>query len=274
MEIAANTKISVILKANPSAIEAIASINKHFEKLRNPLLRKILASRVTIADAARIGGCSEADFYKKLAPLGFTQKQADSTSTPKPVKSTAEKPTYLKQLPQESILTLDVCEDIATGHDPFLKIMEAVEQVKSGNALQIINSFEPTPLISILQKKGYASYVEVLHPELVHTYFWPDNASIKPLAVTAPVTNDFDVMVRDYEGKLKYLDVRHLEMPQPMITILSELETLPEHEAIHVTHRKVPQFLLPKLQERGCEIAIKEIGPSEVHLLIYKTAAP
>ncbi|MDX5436888.1 MAG: DUF1858 domain-containing protein, partial [Pontibacter sp.] len=56
MEIAANTKISAILKANPDAIEAIAAINRHFEKLRNPLLRKILASRVTIADAARIGG--------------------------------------------------------------------------------------------------------------------------------------------------------------------------------------------------------------------------
>ena len=42
MQIAANTKISVLIKENPAAIDAIATINKHFEKLRNPVLRKIL----------------------------------------------------------------------------------------------------------------------------------------------------------------------------------------------------------------------------------------
>ncbi|WP_460879947.1 hypothetical protein [Pontibacter rugosus] len=36
MEIAANTKIAALIKENEKAIEAIASINKHFEKLRNP----------------------------------------------------------------------------------------------------------------------------------------------------------------------------------------------------------------------------------------------
>ncbi|MEJ8800793.1 DUF2249 domain-containing protein [Pontibacter sp. H249] len=270
MEIAANTKISAILKANPASIEAIASINRHFEKLRNPLLRKILAPRVTIADAARIGGCTEEEFYKRLEPLGFTLKSTQTNAAQKQAVSTAEKPAYLKQLLQESILTLDVCEDIATGNDPFLKIMNAVGQVNNTNALLLINTFEPTPLISILQKKGYTSFVEVLSPELLHTYFWLENATVKAAADTRPIKKDFDVMVNDYEGRLRYLDVRHLEMPQPMIAILGELETLPAGEALHVTHRKVPQFLLPKLQERGCGIAIKEIGPHEVHLLIYK----
>ncbi|GAB3203425.1 uncharacterized protein (DUF2249 family) [Pontibacter aydingkolensis] len=269
MEIATNTKISAILKANPASIEAIASINRHFEKLRNPLLRKILASRVTFADAARIGGCTEEEFYKRLEPLGFTRKLTQINAAQKQ-STAAEKPVYLRQMAPQSILTLDVCEDIATGNDPFLNIMAAVEQVNNTNALLLINTFEPTPLISILQKKGYTSFVEVLSPELVHTYLWLENASIKPLADTKLATNDFDVMVNDYEGRLRYLDVRHLEMPQPMIAILGELETLPAGEALHVTHRKVPQFLLPKLQERGCGIAIKEIGPHEVDLLIYK----
>ena len=65
------TKISTIIKANADAIEAIASINPHFNKLRNPILRKILASRVTVSEAAKIGKCSMECFAEKLRPLGF-----------------------------------------------------------------------------------------------------------------------------------------------------------------------------------------------------------
>ncbi|MBC5994508.1 DUF2249 domain-containing protein [Pontibacter cellulosilyticus] len=268
MEIAANTKISAIFKANPDAIEAIASINRHFEKLRNPILRKILASRVTIADAARIGGCTEEEFYKRLEPLGFTYTSKAEYAA-KPAAVAHQMPLFLGQLQQESMIELDVCEDIATGNDPFLKIMDAVEQVNGSNALKLINSFEPTPLISILQKRGYTSYVEEIKPDLVHTYFWLEKIAAGAPVTPAPVI-DFNVMVNDYEGRLRHLDVRHLEMPQPMIAILGELETLPPQEALHVTHRKVPQFLLPKLQERGFALALKEVGPNEVHLLIYK----
>ena len=71
MKIDQYTKISQLINANPAVIEAIASINRHFEKLRNPILRKILASRVTIADAAKIGGTTVQQFYEKLGPLGF-----------------------------------------------------------------------------------------------------------------------------------------------------------------------------------------------------------
>lgn len=269
MEIAANTKISAILKANPDAIEAIASINRHFEKLRNPLLRKVLASRVTIADAARIGGCTEDDFYKKLAPLGFRHR-AEAGRADKPVVAQAEKPAFLTQLPKANLIILDVREAIASGNDPFLKIMDAVEKVKEANALQLINTFEPTPLIDILKKRGYAAYAEVLNPDLVYTYFWLEHAVEAGATENKTDRKNFDVKVNDYEGRLKTLDVRHLEMPQPMIAILNELEKLPAKEALYVTHRKVPQFLLPKLQERGFSVAIKEAGPAEVYLLIYK----
>ena len=40
MEVHANTKISNILKEHPGALDAIMGISTHFEKLRNPLIRK------------------------------------------------------------------------------------------------------------------------------------------------------------------------------------------------------------------------------------------
>ncbi|WP_114782772.1 DUF2249 domain-containing protein [Botryobacter ruber] len=270
MNIAATTKISALIKANPDAIEAIASINRRFEKLRNPVLRKVLASRVTIADAARIGGCAVEDFYEKLAPLGFNSGNTTEPNTMQTTETKIALPAFLSQLDEAQVLTLDVCEDIATGNDPFLKIMAAVEQLDGSNALLIINTFEPTPLISILAKRGYNYYTVVKSEDLVHTYFWLQTAVGAAAVVTAAAELSFDEALQTYGQNIRKIDVRHLEMPQPMVTILNELEQLPPEEALYVTHRRVPQFLLPQLQERGFSIKAKEAGPAEVYLLIYK----
>ena len=53
----ANTKISYLIKAHPDALEAIISMDPKFQKLRNPLLRKVLAGRASIAMASKIAGC-------------------------------------------------------------------------------------------------------------------------------------------------------------------------------------------------------------------------
>ena len=268
MEIAANTKISALIRANPEAVEAIASISKHFEKLRNPLLRKLLASRVTIAEAARIGGCQVNVFYEKLQPLGFTVSQR--TQEPAPVAAAASMPAFLAHLPAAAVRVLDVREDIETGNDPFLKITDAAEALDSSSALMLINTFEPSPLISILGRRGYAVFTEEKAPDLVHTYFWlKDAVPITPEPLPA-AGQDFDAIITRYGEKVKRVDVRHLEMPQPMVTILCELEELPQGWALHVSHRRVPQYLLPQLQERGDTYAIKEAAPEEVYLLIYK----
>ena len=66
-----DTKIAAIIKSNKGSIEAIAAVAKVFEKLRNPFLRKVLAPRTTLNDAARMAGCSVQDIVRKLEPLGF-----------------------------------------------------------------------------------------------------------------------------------------------------------------------------------------------------------
>jgi hypothetical protein len=71
MTINADTKIGAILKENPEALEAIVSISTRFEKLRNPLLRKIMAPRTTLSMASRVGGCSVSDFLKNSSRWVF-----------------------------------------------------------------------------------------------------------------------------------------------------------------------------------------------------------
>jgi hypothetical protein len=55
-----------------------------------------------------------------------------------------------------------------------------------------------------------------------------------------------------------------------MMTILSEIEKLPEDKALFVYHKRIPVFLLPELKERKFDYRIKEMTPNEVRLLIFK----
>jgi hypothetical protein len=55
-----------------------------------------------------------------------------------------------------------------------------------------------------------------------------------------------------------------------MITILEALARLAPAQALLVHHRRVPQYLLPQLAERGFACAMAAPGPDQVRLLIYK----
>ena len=69
---------------------------------------------------------------------------------------------------------------------------------------------------------------------------------------------------------MQTVDVRNLEMPKPMLTILDALGHLPSETALFVYHKRIPVFLLPELKERKFDYRIKEISDGEVHLLIFK----
>ena len=271
MLISPQTKISVILKENPKAVDAIAAINPHFEKLRNPILRKILASRVTIADAARIGNSTVDTFFEKLKPLGFERENGSvseekTAAIPQPEKK--EKPADMPA----NFAELDVREDIETGNDPFNLIMDGVKNLQPNQALKLINTFEPTPLLAILSKRGYQHFVEVISPDLVYTYFYQTaaNSTEKAEAETKPqLQTPFEEIQHKYDGLLRQIDVRYLEMPLPMTTILETLEDLKPEEAVFVIHKRVPQFLLPQLEERGFAYTFREIRADRVDLIIY-----
>lgn len=267
MIINANTKIGPILKQNPNALEAIISISPKFQKLRNPLLRKIMAGRTTLSAASRFGGCTIDDFFKKLEPLGF-EIDRNTRAVEEEKKSV---PAFIVSLKKDEIIELDVRPVISSGSDPLNKIMQMVKMVQPGQVLKIINTFEPTPLILMLEKKGFETYVDEINDNLIETYFhkkevksFPDQEEEKP------ATNDWDIVLKKFGDKIQNVDVRHLEMPQPMITILDSLDHLPKETALYIYHKRIPVFLLPELAQRGFEYRIKEIRDGEVHLLIFR----
>ena len=175
MLITPHTKIATLLKEHPAALDAIVSLSPKFEKLRNPVMRKLMAGRASIAMASKAGGITIEDFYNKLKPLGFVPCMADKQADP------------------------------------------------------------------------------------------PNEDNLKHVG-----QDDWDSLLESYKGRLMTIDVRQLEMPGPMMTILESLDKLAPGYALFVYHKRIPLFLLPELSERKLEYRVKQTGEAEVQLLIFK----
>ncbi len=267
MIIDANTKIGAIIKNHPEAMEAIISIHFKLEKLRNPILRKVIASRTSILNASRMVGCSVEDFFAKLQPLGFeiNRQKIDEAD---PVKSI---PEFMKNLEFLKVIELDVRPIFDEGKDPLTVILQKIKEVNQGEILKLINRFEPTPLMALLENKGFESYTKSINDNLTFTYFFKTvHADFKIEAKQKSTLNNWDEILHSFDGKIKKVDVRDLEMPQPMFTILEALDVLPNDYLLFVNHKKIPVFLLPELEEKKFNYRIKEVNSNTVEMLIFK----
>jgi uncharacterized protein (DUF2249 family) len=268
MIINANTKIGAIIKHHPDALEAIVSISPKFVKLRNPILRKAIAGRASIAVASKLSGCKVDDFFNKLQLLGFEIDTETAQVNEENVKT--DIPDFLKTIDPENMIELDVRPVIETGKDPFDMIMQQIKTIKEGQVLKIINSFEPTPLLHLLGRQGFESFSEVINEELVYAYFYKKSAVSLVEKENDADTQGWDEVAAHFTGKTETIDVRALEMPLPMHTILEALDKLSVEKALLVFHKRIPVFLLPELEERNLSYRIKEISETEVQLLIYR----
>lgn len=183
----------------------------------------------------------------------------------------SEKPEVLVHLDPSQLVQLDVRPVLADGTDPFQLIMSKINELKEGEALEIINTFTPAPLITVLKRQGFSAYTEMVNDQLVHTFFYKDPDAPKPVsAANESIRSHWDEVNARFADNLVFADVRGLEMPEPMIRILAALDTLPEDKALFVYHKKLPVFLLPELAERKFDYRVNEIAPGEVHLLIFR----
>ena len=276
MDISENTRISDLLKENKDSIDAIASLAKPLEKLKNPILRKLMASRVTIAEAAKMGGCSVKDFERVLTPLGFKFLK----DSKKENSSNEESPKWLSDLSEDQIEIFDVREILLGGQDPLKQIMQRFKSVPIGNALCIVNSFVPVPLVRMLEKDGVKSFTKTISTQEFNTYFYKVPVNKEAKKAVKSKTNDNIRMLDQDSFQLEYdkftkanireIDVRALEMPGPMQTILQILPELGDNEALYVNHKRVPLYLLEEIAGENYYVNILTLSEIDVKLLIYK----
>ena len=262
--ISPETRISELIKANPDVIDAIASINPLFRKLKNPVLRKVLARRVTISEAVKIGKCSLSLFASKLRPLGFNlpyPSYDEETSITLPSGEIECAISYDE--------VLDVRQTINENKDPFQDIIKVLLNLREGGTLLLINSFVPFPLIKILERKGCD--IVVKHPgvDVVYTYINKTTSDLTLIDKNLINEQLFEETRKRYDLNIIETDVRDMPMPLPMQHILGKLERLDEHKALLIYHKKIPMFLLPELRAMGYSYQFK-LTTGALLMLIYK----
>jgi len=146
--------------------------------------------------------------------------------------------------------TLDVREDIRAGREPFSKIMAAVAGLAAQENLLIIAPFEPAPLFHVLAKQGFAHESKKTPAGDWQVLFTRNGEG----AVTAPVSQ---VMTSDHgraatqASEIVELDARGLEPPQPLVTILEAIATLPPGATLRARTDRRPMHLYAQLESRG-----------------------
>lgn len=235
------TRISKLLDEFPQALDVLLLASPHFEKLKNPLLRRFAAPRASIADAARIGGV---DLNTLLSDLNAACGCATTPVTLNVINEVpaTPKPQILVDTPPALIVDCDVREDIARGEDPFKKIIGAVKKLREGEILHLINIFEPVPLYGVLERRGLAHWSECVDG-VWSIYFYSSSVHL-------PTTKTPDHGSAAKENVIT-LDVSGLEPPEPMMKILSTLPMIGNDGVLVVHHHREPLMLYDKLTERG-----------------------
>lgn len=275
MKINANTKISRIIKDNNDAVEVIASLDTRLEKLRNPILRKLIAPRLNIVQAAKMGNCEVDEMLNQLVKIGFEIDENESEQNLE-TNNSVQLEEKLEFIGNRKLEYLDVRPYLNRGEDPLKMIQNIIKALTDEQVLEIVLSFEPVPLIKIEERFGF-EWMTIVENNLYHTYF-KRGADMKYLPtgeskfIRHVEREEFEKVVDHYTEEIISIDVRMLEMPEPMITILEKLEemkTKPK-SALKVFHKRIPQFLIPELEKKRFQTIVCPIDQGNVMLFIYR----
>lgn len=267
--IRADDRVASVLARDERLLDIFVSTSPAFEMLRNRAARRTMARLVTIEQAAKIAGVEAAVLLDRLnraldgqpPPAAPATASAAAPSAPEPAEPA---PDGLLTTPPDQIVDVDVRDDLRAGREPLRQILDAVKALPQDSIFRLRAIFEPVPLYAVLGRQGFGHFTERLAADDWRVWFFRD-ATAKgrqpgaPLPAEAPGDLDDDVVV---------LDVRGLEPPEPMVQTLEALEALPRGKTLVQLNVRVPQFLLPKLKERGFTWEIREQSADLVRLFI------
>lgn len=159
-DITPDTKVTDLLKEFPQLEELLKHFSPAFAALKNPVLRKTVAKVTSLQQAAKVGGVSIVEMVNTLRKEAGLLPLENSFC---PNSEDIHIPFSEKMLPATITHTLDVRPIIESGNHPKDQILDLANKLNQGDCLEFISSFPPTPLIDLLQKKGYS--VTMLAPD-------------------------------------------------------------------------------------------------------------
>lgn len=156
---------------------------------------------------------------------------------------------------RRNVVNLDVREDIRRGREPFSRIMQAVASLKPGDDLRLLAPFEPAPLFKVLSQQGFSHRSTPLENGDFEVLFSRENSALGGEAAARPQVTAQDSPPSSGRAcagpPALEVDARGLEPPQPLVTILEAVASLPAGAQLRALTDRRPMHLYPQLEERG-----------------------
>jgi uncharacterized protein (DUF2249 family) len=259
-------RVSDVLARDESLVDVFVRHASHFEKLRSPMMRRVMAKLITVEQAARTAGVPADDLLRDLnLALGLPDPQGQTPAGLTPVVPGAG--THPEGRPT---IELDVRDDMRTGREPFSRIMAAVGALDEARTLRLRTIFEPVPLFTVLARRGFQYESQRNAPDDWFAWFWraaPESEGEAP----HDTSSERERMTSPVEASEEHeLDVRGLDPPQPMLRTLAALDDLPDGHTLVQINSRVPQLLFPVLHERGYACDLDESQPGRVIVRIRR----
>lgn len=188
-----NWSIARVLEHYPPLLDVLVGLFPGFARLRNPILRRLRAPRVTVAQAARVAGMPEADLLGCLnAAAGLSPSEPPSPVPVPPVPASLAPPHHKSALPEPvspvstspaldahrgpapstasadalpgmiETLTINVSDLVPP--EPMLRILETLERLSPGGTLVVHHVRRPVYLYPRLDALGYAHQTDERGP--------------------------------------------------------------------------------------------------------------
>ncbi len=157
-----NSRLSKALSLHPDVLDYIVSLNPHdFQRLHNPLMRRLMPPRISILRVAKITKTPVTDILARIheiagEPLSEEDRRqiAARTEFTEPDDETPieEPPDWTSEEPKEVVDLLDSDERLDA--DPMVPIQQALKRCGPGEFILIKHKWEPQPLYDIWDKQG------------------------------------------------------------------------------------------------------------------------
>ncbi len=165
-----DTRLSQVLDSVPGALEYVIGLNPHdFNRLRNPVLRRYMANRISLGRVAAMTAVPEDEVVGQLRALAG---QPDTPTLAAGVlpESSEEAPSWMADVDYDAIRVVDLFQVDAVEGDPFPAISLAVRQLGPGEVLVIRHHWDPQPLYDIWSKMGMQWWAQQVGPDEWHVF--------------------------------------------------------------------------------------------------------
>lgn len=159
---------------------------------------------------------------------------------------------------------------IASGRDPKQEIVEVAGRLSEGGVFVVEAPFDPVPLRNLLGQAGFDDYGYKAGPGRWRVLFRrrQGRGAIDVASLDIRVASRLRQPQVEDEA---VLDLRRLEPPVPLVTILRRIESGEGGGRPFVVRlERDPVFLYPELDDRGWSWEVLQAGADEVRLRLFK----